>query len=274
MTKPMLTRLPCPALRPFVQRVWAREGERLPGSRPRLERVLPTGCAHVVFRLSDDPVVVYGEDGTSPGSIGHAVVGGARSRFYVRDAAPGASSVGALLQPGAAALLLGVPADELAERHTPLSALWHSAAEEVRQRLAEAPTLEARRDRLESVLLERLPRLRAMHPAVAHALERFTSTDTVRLVVKESGYSHRRFGALFREHVGLAPKVFCRVRRLSAVLELVAEGPIGSWAEVALAGGFWDQAHFGREFRRVAGVAPGGYRRGERLSPHHVRLPG
>jgi AraC-like DNA-binding protein len=269
----MLTRPPCPALRPFVEQVWAREGTPTLGAPRRLERVLPTGCVHVVFRLSDDPVRLYDDaEVPRPQSFGHAVVGGARSTFYVRDPAPGASSVGALLRPGAAALLLGVPADELAERHTPLEDLWGAAAEAIRQHLAEAPTLADRLDRLERRLAERLPRLRGLHPAVAHALERFASTNAIGLVVRETGYSHRRFDALFREHVGLTPKLFCRVRRLEAALHLVAAAPNRSGADVAAAGGFSDQAHLGREFRHMTGMAPGGYLRAERASPLHVRL--
>lgn len=60
--------------------------------------------------------------------MGSAIVGGARLGYYVRDVAEPVWSVGAELLPGAAPLLLGIPADEIAERHTSLEDLWGSGA--------------------------------------------------------------------------------------------------------------------------------------------------
>src|SRR5229473_2952094 len=55
-------------------------------------------------------------------------------------------------------------------------------------------------DTLESLLVARLP-IRGLHPVVACALERFAASTEVREVVRQSGYSHRRFIALFRRAV-------------------------------------------------------------------------
>src|SRR5206468_3996838 len=127
-------------------------------------------------------------------SVGHAVVGGARATFYLRDTPRRVRTVGAVLLPGAAALLFGAPADELAGRHTPLLDLWgRSAVEEARERLLEAADPERQLELFEALLAARLPALRGLHPAVAHALARFPSTGDVGAVVDETGYSHRRF---------------------------------------------------------------------------------
>ncbi|MCL4684147.1 hypothetical protein KJ059_05285 [Myxococcota bacterium] len=55
----MRTRDPGPALRPYVQTLWAMSSSRSPGAAPTRERVLPTGAVHVVFRLADDPLRIY-----------------------------------------------------------------------------------------------------------------------------------------------------------------------------------------------------------------------
>src|SRR5258708_33665452 len=70
-------------------------------------------------------------------------------------------SVGAQLRPGAAEVLLGVPASELADRHTPLGELWGRAAHEVHERLLEAGHPERRLDVFESLLAARLPKCAA-----------------------------------------------------------------------------------------------------------------
>ena len=106
----------------------------------------------------------------------------------------------------------------------------------------------------------RLPRLRGLHSAAAYALERFAITPNVHEVVEQSGYSHRRFIALFRRAVGLTPKLYCRVVRFKQVLACIATDRSASFVDVALAAGYSDQAHFTREFQEFAGVTATAYR--------------
>jgi AraC-like DNA-binding protein len=270
----MVIREPGPALRPFVRRLWAIDPDPLPRTGVTLrERVLPTGAMHVVFRLSEHPVRVFADgDGRLGRSVGHAVVGGARDSPYVRDMSRPVTSVGAELHPGASAVLLGIPAGELAHRHTPLDALWGRGADEMRERLCESRSPEARLDLFESALVERLERTRTLHPAVALALEQFGVSADVREAVRRSGYSHRRFVAVFREAVGLGPKVYCRVRRFRRLLAMVAAHPGRTWADLAHEAGYSDQSHLTREFAALAGMTPGAYRLAAPRQPHHVAV--
>ncbi|HEY9548934.1 MAG TPA: helix-turn-helix domain-containing protein, partial [Kiloniellaceae bacterium] len=56
-----------------------------------------------------------------------------------------------------------------------------------------------------------------------------------------------------------------------ALDRLTAEPGIG-WAELAAAEGYADQPHFTREFRALAGVTPGVYRRRAPSQPRHLAL--
>jgi AraC-like DNA-binding protein len=111
-----------------------------------------------------------------------------------------------------------------------------------------------------------------LHPAVAFALARFQEAATVRDVVAASGYSHRHFVELFRQAVGLTPKLYCRVQRFVKALSRLGAKPNPSSADLAIAAGYSDQAHFNREFLEVAGVTPGLYRRIAPSFPSHVPL--
>jgi AraC-like DNA-binding protein len=90
--------------------------------------------------------------------------------------------------------------------------------------------------------------------------------------VAATGYSHRRVIVLFREAVGLAPKAFCRVRRFHRMLEMFRARPATPWAELALAAGYADQAHFSREFHGFASLTPAAYRRAAPAGGRHVPL--
>jgi len=270
----VIQRKPSPPLRPFVSLLWAstdtEQAAPQPGER---ERVLPTGAMHLVFRLCSEPLWLF-DDAASPTGqdAGHAIAGGARSSCYVRGVSVRSRSVGAMLRPGAALPLFGVSANELSERHTRLDELWGSAAMAVRDRLDELQSLEAQLDCFESVLLQRLPRVRGMHPAVAEALERLSVGSDVRGIVRDCGYSHRHFIELFERAVGLTPKRYARVLRFRGALARLAAEPSGTLAGLALDAGYADQAHFNRDFREMAGISPTEYRTVAPRFPHHVAL--
>lgn len=98
-----------------------------------------------------------------------------------------------------------------------------------------------------------------IHPGIAAAIGLLEGSTEVRAAVEASGLSHRHFIRRFREATGFLPSDFARLRRLQRALRFRGMAPRQGWAEVALAARYADQAHFGREFRRIAGMAPGSY---------------
>ena len=271
-----IQRAPGPALRPLVRILWVSRSDRGPaGGETRREHVLPTGEVHIVFRLAGPALRLFdGPDDRVGRTLARAVVGGARAGYYVRDVSEPVWSVGAQLLPGAAPLLFGAAASELAERHTPLEDLWGAGVSEIEERLTLSGSDDERLARFEAILAERLPRVRGIHPAVAEALAGLGAREGVGSLVERSGYSHRRFVALFREAVGLSPKRYSRVLRFRGMLERAAAPAPPPLAELALEAGYSDQAHFNREFRELAGVTPGEYRALAPAASHHVPIPG
>jgi AraC-like DNA-binding protein len=72
----------------------------------------------------------------------------------------------------------------------------------------------------------------------------------------ELGFSRKHVVSLFRDHVGLPPKLYAEVVRFDRLTRRLKTGPDASWARLALELGFADQAHLAREVRRFAGVTP------------------
>lgn len=83
--------------------------------------------------------------------------------------------------------------------------------------------------------------------------------DTVALGPAD-GLSPRQFHRRFVRQIGVPPKLYARLCRLAAVVDMHAAEPALSWTELAHAGGFADQSHLTREFRAVAGTAPSRFR--------------
>jgi AraC-like DNA-binding protein len=128
---------------------------------------------------------------------------------------------------------------------------------------------------LEHDLLEQLAHPLELHPAVRYALGQFQQEShgcRIAKVTDEIGLSPRRFIELFRRQVGLAPKVFCRVRRFQNVLQMVRETEAVHWADVALQCGYYDQAHFIHDFRSFSDLTPSAYLAAATPHLNHVPL--
>ena len=261
---------PCPALRPYVQSIWATQGTAAP-PQIRRERVLPGAQMHLAFRLDGNGLRLYGSaDDRHATALGHAVVAGLRSNPYFKDVSTPSRSVGALLHPGAAQALFGCGADELSERHVALDALWGSAAATAYQQLANAAGPDEQVSLFQKLLLQHLRPVRALHPQFARTLQTFRHDSDIAAAVRASGCSHRHFIAQFKSSVGLPPKRYARLLRLQQILQWPDHSP--RWSELALANGFSDQAHLNREFSQFTGLAPQQWRRARGISPFHLAM--
>ena len=78
----------------------------------------------------------------------------------------------------------------------------------------------------------------------------------------------------FKELIGVTPKRLARTYRFAAtVFAIDPTGPI-DWGDLAVGAGYFDQAHFGHEFRAFTGLTPTRYvevrQRFMRENPGHV----
>jgi AraC-like DNA-binding protein len=264
---------PGPPLSEFVDQLWSYEGYQQPHAK---ERLLPDGAMALVFNLRDDQTRLYDRHDTNIcQTLGGSLIVGPQSEFFVIDTAEQACVVGVHFRPGGAFPFFGLPVDELHNMHLSLDTLWGSQAGELRERLLEADSPQARFRILEQALLARAACRLDRHPAVAFALKEFRGEVVMRTIADvtgQIGLSAKRFIHVFSHEVGFTPKLYCRIRRFQKVLLQVGKGQPVEWADVAVGCGYFDQAHFIRDFRAFSGMNPTAYmvRRTEHLN--HVPI--
>jgi AraC-like DNA-binding protein len=83
----------------------------------------------------------------------------------------------------------------------------------------------------------------------------------VEQVADRAGMGRRTLQRLFHEHVGVSPKWVIQRYRLHEAAERLADGGGVSLAALALELGYFDQAHFARDFRAIVGQPPAEYAR-------------
>jgi AraC-like DNA-binding protein len=92
---------------------------------------------------------------------------------------------------------------------------------------------------------------------------------TVAEVCALTALSPKRLTALFGTEVGLTPKTYLRVRRLQAALRRLETGT-QQGADIAADLGYFDQAHFVRDFRSFTAITPSQYPRRRANLPSHL----
>jgi len=103
----------------------------------------------------------------------------------------------------------------------------------------------------------------ARHETFDRALRALTSTDgraRVDEVAEDAGVSSRQVDRLFAHYLGIPPKTVGRILRFQNSLRTLMHDPGCALAEVAAAAGYFDQAHFIKDFKRMTGGVPRGYR--------------
>lgn len=256
----------------LIEFVWAAEG--YPAETPR-ERVLPSGAAALIIHLDARPMRVYAdEQSVQPAAASGAMFAGVRQTPLILDTALGAT-VGIHFRPGGARPFFDVPAAAMAEQAVPLEALWGPVANVLRERLQEARTPRERVRILLGCLLARARTSLALTPTVQLSFAAFEEPNlgSVAEVNRRTGLSAKRLLAIFREEVGLSPKVFWRVRRFRAALHDLDRGALRG-AALAHEHGYFDQAHFLREFRGFAGSSPRAYLAARVVGSDHVSVYG
>ena len=86
------------------------------------------------------------------------------------------------------------------------------------------------------------------------------AVQNVKGLAERAGFSERQLRRIFHREVGATPKALVRITRVRAAAAMI-RGTDEALTEVAHHHGYFDQAHFVRDFRSMVGVTPGVYRR-------------
>jgi len=249
---------PHPALVPFVRTYWSLCG-RAPDGSP--QPVLPDGTTELVVHRERPFFRFLAGPGERQAST--LFVGPMRSPVVLLP--DGLAEVAAVrFRPNGAFALLGVPQHDLHDAIADVAALDIPWLRRTVRAAQEAPSVQAAIGRLEAGLLERVARsdvrVDARVEAVIAAIEGAAGDCRIDRLAAVADSSRRHLERLFREQVGLTPKVYARVVRFTAAAARLTDDPLVPLADVSSDGGYFDQSHMIREFLAFAGRAPDQFR--------------
>jgi AraC-like DNA-binding protein len=240
-----------PALAPFVERYWSVRWDRS-GQQPFRSEVLSHPSVNLSVEEGSHPR--FGV--ALPAVLLHGVI---RRRFVVDLVGTGRVTA-AKFRPGGWVALGGrQPARGTA---APLgSELGLDAQRLLGAVLAESED-NARAAVLDAALAPLAPEPSAAYLELQALLRRMLddrSLVRVDQVAREAAMSSRSLQRLFAGYVGLSPKAVLARYRLQDAAASIDAGQVTDLASLAAELGWFDQAHFSRDFRSVVGVPPSAY---------------
>lgn len=249
-------RTPCEPLRRHVRSI---EGYAERSTGPRSRRQFPEPWIVVIIEFGPALRVTLGGDERNAARHPGGFVAGLGDQFAITEHEGRQRGVQVDLTPTGARRLFGIPMSELTGRIVALRDLLPAGDRALTERLSAARDWETRLDLVEDFLARRMLGARLDSTRVDWAVARIESCGgilDVGSLARELGNSHKHLISLFRDQVGIPPKLLARLVRFERVRRAArADARIG-WAELALGHGYCDQAHLAREVKQLTGLTP------------------
>ncbi len=205
------------------------------------------------FRLTDPRIIASRADYGS-------FVAGLYDSYVITESTGLSHCIQVNLTPIGARLFFQLPMETIANRTVHLDDVLGATARRLQEQLHDAPTWDARFALLDSFIASRVFRAEPPSPKVVwawHQLQLPGDDRRIGAIAAELGWSPRHLIARFRDHIGVPPKTLARIIRFHRVVRWLDGQLEVRWAELAHRAGYYDQAHFNRDFRELAGSTPG-----------------
>jgi AraC-like DNA-binding protein len=240
------TFLPSLPLSSFVEKYVIVETET-----ERINRLLPGTSIALAFRLEGKTEYMHNDSATS---LPVSVISGLRRTPRFVKYAPKSSSLIVLFKT-ATINFFRHPVNALFEESLSLDeVIDRSAVHRIEDQLASCSRHYQRIEVVEKFLLSQL---RYTHDSmIARALSRISDENgnlRIKDLAKSLHISQDAFEKRFRKTVGCSPKQFSIITRMKSAIHAKTSGSV---TNLALTSGYFDSAHFNKEFKLFTGQTP------------------
>jgi len=196
----------------------------------------------------------------------HGVVKG-RSSYWLRNT----GEIFAIkFRPGAFYPFLKRPLSTITNRSIPITQIFGEDTKELERSVLGLEFGPSRARVAEEFLRHRLPERDENALFAGEIIEEIClNRDIVSVdrVVERFGLNKRRLQRMFNTYIGVTPKWVIKLYRLHECVERLNSDEKVDFAELAQDAGYFDQAHFVKDFKSVVGHTPGGYLKQLRMQP-------
>ncbi|OGU37285.1 MAG: hypothetical protein A2068_12645 [Ignavibacteria bacterium GWB2_35_6b] len=223
------------------------------------ERVLPDGCIELIINFKE-PFSQFSENNkfeTQPQSF---VVGQIKNYKLLKPSS-NFSMIGIRFNPQGAHNFFEFPLYEIFSQTVDAEFIWGNETKELCERILSS-NLSQKIILLEKFLLKKFFVKKTSNNIIKTSLDFINNDKSIFTVEKLStklGISKRHIERNFKEHVGIPPKTFLKIRRLQNVFKHIQNKKQIDWLTLSYISGYYDQSHFINDFREFSGMNPSEY---------------
>lgn len=253
------TYIPDPSLAKQVKLYWSIESlvDDTPHER---ERIFPDGCIELIFNYSDhwrkydtdtefhiqEPCFIHGQ-----------------LKTYFELQATGKIGVfSARMHPAGLRPFVDFDIDTFTGNTLTIAQVWGKDGEILEKDMLGCATNEERIQVLEKFLLSKRQAMKVDNAPVEYCVDTMLKTVgnvSIDELAGELKIGKRQLERRFTATVGISPKLLARIIRFQNILQLIENEEFKSFTTVAYEGGFYDQAHFIKDFKDFTGLNPKQY---------------
>ncbi|MBS4041653.1 MAG: AraC family transcriptional regulator [Flavobacteriales bacterium] len=239
----------------YIQTVWAMESKNDEDIYPR-SLIMPDGIVEIIFHY-ETPFYTWqdGKKFLQPENFAVSMM-----QQYTEIASSGkAGFISVRFFPWGAYHFFDEPVQNFLDRTINATKLWGNDSGKIIKEMKTLNSFEERFKAVEQFLLEKLKQHKKEEAEADNAIKLIRQTKgalTIEKVCAETGLSKKQLERKFLATVGIMPKAFSRITRFLNICQNLDEQKNKTLTQITYECGFYDQAHFIKEFKAFSGFTP------------------
>lgn len=248
---------PSAILKPYIHFYWIMEFDTKAAGCSSPQRIVPNGFIEVMFHFGDKLSTVKNNQ-----SFGQprTVISGQKTSYFDIVQTGKTGFVAILFKPHSPRLFFDIPMQKLTNHEFDIEDLIKNDARDVLQQIALAKSGSQKIGIVEAFLVKRLNEKHLFNvQRLAQSLKVIDQQKgllRVNDLAKLACLSDKQYYRIFSEYVGLTPKQFLKIVRLQSAFFQIQTNATKKLTELAYNCGYYDQAHFIKDFKLLTGHTP------------------
>jgi len=247
---------PPSVLADYVQLIWIGEGIKADGFDAK-ERILPDGIVELVFHYGD-PYLTHSAIGNTREQPRSFAI--SQMQDFIEIQGNGKTGmISVRFFPWGAYHFFKIPINDFIDDTIATEDLWPNQYLEVQDGIQSASNNYQRLNIIQEFLKNRLTENYRNCPDVDHVIQYIRQTKgskSIDEICATTGFSKKQLERKFLASVGTTPKQFSRVTRFLNLCHHLEGHRNRSLTELTYECGYYDQAHFIKEFKQFSGFTP------------------
>jgi AraC-like DNA-binding protein len=241
-----------------------------------MERFLPDGTTNLIIDFKDEPKFIFDNESLQrKQQCDTAWFSGMHTKYLTISSGDNSEMMVITFKPGFSYPFIQGPLSDYQNKVVQATAIFGDSILNLRKELMVMDTPKSKLDLVANWLLSLLSETSFSESIIRQFVTEIReSPDLVNLniIARRSGYSQKQFIHLFKKYVGLTPKQFHRIVRFNEILSAIHTKSEVDWIPMAIGCGYYDQAHFIKDFQEFSGLNPEKYMVDQGEWAHYIPL--